>query len=87
MRSDGQDNCNTPISDIVQHIEYITERIGIEHVAFGSDFDGANMPRELGDVAGLPKLVAALRSRGYGEADLAKITHQNWLRIFRQTWK
>jgi membrane dipeptidase len=38
-------------------------------------------------VTGLPRLVAALRAHGYGQADLAKITHQNWLRILRQTWK
>ena len=74
---------DTPLSDIVQHIEYITERIGIEHVAFGSDFDGANMPRELGDVAGLPKLVAALRSRGYGRLSWPKSHIRTWLRIFR----
>ena len=49
--------------------------------------DWADKEGELGDAAGLPKLVAALRARGYGEADLAKITHLNWLRIFRQTWK
>jgi membrane dipeptidase len=87
LRADGQEDEDTPISDIVRQVDYIARRIGIEHVAFGSDFDGAKVPRELGDVAGLPKLVAALRANGYGEADLEKITHENWLRIFRQTWK
>ena len=87
LRADGQDDPETPIADIVRHIDYITGRIGVEHVAMGSDFDGATMPRELGDVSGLPRLLAALRAQGYGEADLAKITHQNWVRIFRQTWK
>lgn len=87
LRADGQENPDTPILDIVRHIDYIAARIGIEHVAFGSDFDGATMPQELGDVTGLPKLVAALRSGGYGEQDLNMITHENWLRIFRQTWK
>ena len=87
LRADGQEDPETPIADIVRHIDHIAGRIGIEHVALGSDFDGATMPRELGDAAGLPKLVAALRARGYGEDDLAKSTHLNWLRIFRQTWK
>jgi membrane dipeptidase len=87
IRADGQDDPNTPIADIVRHVDYIARRIGLDHVAFGSDFDGATMPQELGDVAGLPKLVAALRAAGYGEADLAKITHQNWLRILRATWR
>jgi membrane dipeptidase len=87
LRADGQEEPETPIADIVRHIDHIAGRIGIEHVALGSDFDGATMPRELGDVTGLPRLVAALRAHGYGEDDLAKITHQNWLRILHQTWK
>jgi membrane dipeptidase len=87
LRADGQEDEDTPLQDIVRHIDYIARRIGIEHVAFGSDFDGARMPRDLGDVAGLPKLIAALQAHGYGEDDLTKITHQNWLRIFGQTWK
>ena len=87
LRPDGQYDPETPIADIVRHIDHIAGRIGIEHVALGSDFDGATMPRELGDVAGLPKLVAALRARGYKETDLAKITHRNWVRVLVQTWK
>ena len=73
--------------EIIRHIDYIAERIGIDHVAFGSDFDGANMPKELGDAAGLPKLLAALRDRGYDDVALEKITHKNWIRIFKNTWK
>jgi membrane dipeptidase len=87
LRADGRDNPETPIADIVEHVDHIAGRIGVEHVALGSDFDGAIMPRELGDATGLPRLVKALQARGYGEADLAKITHQNWLRILYQTWK
>jgi membrane dipeptidase len=86
LRADGQEDEETPIQDIVRHIDYIARRIGIEHVAFGSDFDGAKMPRDLGDVAGFPKLIAALEAHGYGEDELSKITHENWLRILLQTW-
>jgi membrane dipeptidase len=87
LRADGKEEADTPLLDIVRHIDYIVERIGIEHVAFGSDFDGATIPRDLGDVSGLPKLIAALQAQGYGEDELKKISHENWLRIFRQTWK
>ena len=45
------------------------------------------MPYELGDVSGFPKLIAALRTHGFGDEDLVKITHENWLRVLRQTWK
>ena len=87
LRQDGRRDPNTPLSEIVRHIDYIARRLGIEHVAFGSDFDGAIMPLELGDVSGMPKLLDALRDRGYDDDALRKITHQNWLRVLRKTWK
>ena len=43
------------------------------------------MPAELGGAAGLPRLVELLRGR-YSEADVAKITHGNWLRVLDATW-
>jgi membrane dipeptidase len=55
-------------------------------VGFGSDFDGAAMPKAIGDAAGLPALVAALRERGHDNDSLAKLTHGNWIRVLRQTW-
>ena len=87
LRQDGRLEPDTPLSEIVRHIDYIARRIGIEHVAFGSDFDGAIMPLDLGDVAGMPKLLQALRDHGYDEDALCKITHENWVRILRKTWK
>ena len=87
LRADGGQDPNTPLSEIVRHVDYIARRIGVGHVGFGSDFDGAVMPLELGDVAGLPRLVDALRSHGFSESDLGKITHENWLRVLGETWK
>ena len=86
LREDGWNNPDTPIGEIVRHVDYIASRIGIDHVGFGSDFDGALISSELGGMAGLPKLVAALREAGYDDAAVAKVTHENWLRIFRETW-
>jgi membrane dipeptidase len=86
LREDGHHSPDTPLSEIVRHIDYLVERMGIDHVAFGSDFDGAVVPDELGGAAGLPKLVAALADRGYDEEALAKLTHQNWLRVLEETW-
>jgi membrane dipeptidase len=87
LRSDGHLDPDTPLTEIVHHIDYIAERIGIDHVALGSDFEGATMPRELGDVSGLPKLLALLRESGYDDAALGKLTHKNWVRVLRKTWK
>ncbi len=87
LRKDGLLDPETPLSRIVDHVDYVAQRIGIEHVALGSDFDGAIMPLELGDVTGMPKLIALLRDKGYGDEALRKVTHENWLRVLRQTWK
>jgi len=87
LREDGKHDTDTPLTEIARHIDYIAQRIGIDHVAFGSDFDGATIPDELGDVTGMPKLVEALRERGYDDAALRKIAHENWLRVLRQTWR
>lgn len=87
LRADGRFNVDTPLDDLVRHVDYIAGRIGIEHVAFGSDFDGALMSQALGDAAGLPRLVATLRAHGYDDAALQKITHENWIRVLRRTWR
>jgi membrane dipeptidase len=87
LRADGRLEEKTPLTEIVRHIDYIAERIGIDHVALGSDFDGATMPLELGDVAGMPKLLAHLRQNGYDDKALRKLAHENWMRVLRRTWK
>ena len=87
LREDGDDNPDTPLSVVVRHIDYLVERLGIDRVGFGSDFDGATVPLELGDVAGLPKLVAQLRQAGYDEAALRKLAYENWLRVLKLTWR
>jgi membrane dipeptidase len=77
----------TPLARVVDHVDYVVERIGVDRVGFGSDFDGAKVPTELGDAAGLPHLVDALRERGYSDEDVAKLAHANWLRVLSETWR
>ena len=86
-RQDGRPDADTPLDALVRHFSYLADRMGVEHVAFGSDFDGTTVPRELGDAAGLPRLVDALRGAGFGDADLRKLGTENWLRVLQQTWK
>jgi membrane dipeptidase len=87
LRDDGKDEEDTPIETVVRHVDYLVERIGVERVGFGSDFDGAKIPREIRDASGLPKLLAALRERGYDDATLKKLAHENWVRVLRATWR
>ncbi|HKH11290.1 MAG TPA: dipeptidase [Rubrobacter sp.] len=86
LREDGREEADTPLETVVRHVDYLVERLGIDRVGFGSDFDGAKVPAAIGDVAGLPGLLAALRERGYGEAELRKLANENWLGVLRRTW-
>lgn len=87
IRKDGLRTTDTPLSDLVAHFRYIADRIGPDHVAMGSDFDGATIPNDIKDVAGMPKLTAALSEAGFTDDELNKITHENWLRVLSNVWK
>lgn len=87
LRSDFADDAETPIALIAEHARYVADRIGAEHVALGSDFDGATIPSALGDVAGLPKLVAALGDAGFSEEETAAICWHNWRRVLDAWWR
>jgi len=87
LREDSRKEPDTSLDIMVRHIDYLVERLGIDGVALGSDFDGTLIPSAIGDAAGLPKLVDVLRLHGYDDAALRKIAFENWLRILHQTWK
>lgn len=87
LRDDGSNDKNTPLDFMVRHMDYLIEHLGVDCVGFGSDFDGTTISDEIGDVTGLPKLITALREHGYDEETLRKITHENWLRVLRKTWR
>lgn len=67
---------------IADHIDHAVDIAGIDHVGIGSDFDGIEVtPCGLEDISMMPVLFDELRSRGYAEADLAKIAGENFFRI------
>jgi len=87
LRPDGREDAATPLADMIRHIDHLVERLGVDGVAIGSDFDGATVPAEIGDASGLQTLVAGLRSAGYSDEDLAKICRENWLRVLASAWR
>ena len=87
LRADFADDADTPLSAIVSHVRYVCERIGVEHVALGSDFDGATVPKTLGDAAGMPRLLAALAADGFSGAELRAIAWDNWRRVLGEWWR
>lgn len=86
LRADGDADQPTSVVEIARHARYVADRIGVEHVALGSDFDGAKMPDDLPDCAALPRLVDALRHAGFDASDLERIGTGNWVRVLEETW-
>jgi len=72
------------LDDVVTHLEHVRDVAGIDHVGLGGDYDGVDvLPTGLEDVSCYPRLLAALRDRGWSDADLAKLTCRNVLRTLR----
>jgi membrane dipeptidase len=88
LREDGRgDKPDMPLSRWVAHVDHIAERIGVDHVALGSDYDGAPTPTAAPDVAAVPRLLDALRDAGWDDESLRAFAHGNWLRVLRATWR
>ena len=87
LRPGAEEEADTKLETMVRHIDHLVERLGIDGVAFGSDFDGAVVPSAIKDAAGLPNLVQALRAAGYDALSLRKICRDNWVRILQSTWR
>jgi len=87
LNEDGRWDSDTPLDIMVRHIDYLVERLGETRVGFGSDYDGARVPNEVGDVSKLPNLIAALQNAGYDDRLIRMISRENWLRVLRKTWK
>lgn len=86
LRRDGKQNAEMGWEDMLAHLDHLIEHAGEDHVGLGSDFDGATVPKGIGDVAGLPNLTAAMEAHGYGPALMRKLTHENWLAVLERTW-
>ncbi|PVI01647.1 membrane dipeptidase [Periconia macrospinosa] len=69
---------------VIDHLFYIANRIGWDHVGLGSDFDGiASVIPGLEDVECYPHLLKAILDRGATEEQLAKVAGENILRVWR----
>jgi membrane dipeptidase len=73
------------IGAVADHIDHIRDVAGIDHVGYGSDFDGIDCaPQGLSDVSMFPRLTAELLRRGYSDGDAKKVIGLNFLRVMRQ---
>ena len=86
LRADGRMLTDVPLRQMLRHFDHLISIAGEDRVGFGSDFDGALIPREIGDASGLQNLTAAMRDNGYGDDLIRKLCHENWLRVLEMTW-
>lgn len=86
IRPDGKMSSDTDLSLFLQHVDAAIERLGETRVALGSDFDGAVVPKAIGDISGLDALRNAFIQHGYDEALQKKLCHTNWLDALERTW-
>ncbi|SEG93738.1 membrane dipeptidase [Actinacidiphila yanglinensis] len=69
---------------VAEHLDHMRAVAGIDHIGIGGDYDGtAFTPADLPDVSGYPLLVAELLDRSWSEADIAKLTWHNAVRVLR----
>jgi membrane dipeptidase len=87
LRPDGALDTDLPLDVLVRHLEHVAEVAGLDHVTLGSDFDGCAVPDAIGDAAGLPRVLEAVRAAGWSDDELGRLAHGSWLRVLRATWQ
>ncbi|WP_315924703.1 dipeptidase [Mesorhizobium sp. SP-1A] len=85
LRPDGSMMRDADLDTMLRHIDVLLEKVGEDGVGLGSDFDGAQIPSAIGDVSGLPRLIAAFAAHGYGSELIEKIAWKNWIRVLERT--
>jgi membrane dipeptidase len=85
LRPDGRQVAETGWDPILRHMDHLLERLGEDHLGFGSDFDGCTTPDVIDDVCGLPGLLQALSDHGYDRPLVEKLSHRNWLSLLDRT--
>lgn len=75
--------CGTDARAIVKAMRYVSDRVGVEHVALGSDFDGA--VTEPFDTTGLVEITEAMLNAGYSEQEIRMIMGENVVRFLKES--
>ena len=72
------------VDDLIDHIDYIVELVGIDYVGISSDFGGGGILEGWIDASQTNFVTERLRKRGYSENDIKKIWGENILRVWRE---
>lgn len=77
----SSDNAPVNVADFVDHIDYLINKIGIDHVGISSDFDGGGGVDGWNDASETLNVTLELVKRGYTEAQIAQLWNGNLLRV------
>ena len=72
------------LNTMLNHIDYIARRVGVEHVGIGTDFNHGSGIEGFQDASEALNVTVGLMERGYSDADIAKIWSGNFIRVWRQ---
>jgi membrane dipeptidase len=77
------------VEKVADHIDHIVALAGVDHVGFGSDYDGVgdSLPTGLKDVSDYPNLIYVLLQRGYSDQDIEKMCSENLFRVWNKVIK
>ena len=71
------------VKDIVEHIKYVKNLVGVDHVGIGTDFDGGGGVKGCNNSAEMICLTRELLREGFSEEDIIKILGGNFLRVMK----
>lgn len=82
----AENNPFPSVQKVADHFDHIVGLVGIDHLGFGSDFDGVGdtLPTGLKDVSMYPNLIAELLKRGYSKEDIEKVCYKNVFRVWKE---
>jgi len=74
------------VQTVANHIDHVVKLAGVDHVGFGSDYDGVgdSLPTGLKDASQYPNLIYELLKRGYSDEDIEKICYKNVWRVWKE---
>ena len=75
------------VSDFVDHIDYLVEKMGLQHVGISSDFDGGGGVEGWNDASETFNVTLELVKRGYTEEQIEKLWSGNLLRVLDECEK
>ena len=71
------------LSDLIAHVNHIVKLVGVDHVGFGSDFDGGGGMNGCRNMSQMKNVTRALMEAGYSDEDIAKMWGGNTMRVFK----